>query len=470
MTEVKVNFEPVSVLGHLVLDGERQEELTTITIGETAPEPVARQSRPWEGPLGFEAHTTSDKRRLLRGEIGHRDLPLPFRVQPSDVGGHDEAIQAGSIERLEWIPIEEFARAEEFGLEDLPEGSVVIWGEGTLDGSEAAEMAARHIENGAGVSLDITHDRLVVLDADTFAEIPDDKVDLELALAGGYVTGIGGKIAAVTVVDVSAFEEASVRISDGHALVASAVQLKVGPAPRVLVAAGGFQKPPRSAFADPGLNQLTALTIRGRRVFGHLADWTGCHTGFTNVCIPPFDSQTDFAYFHTGEIETEEGDLIPVGKLMFSMEEGIGHAGTTPDVDWRKASEHYDKATSVGAFVRAGRDRFGIWLAGWLRDGLTDAEIQHLRAHPPSGDWRPIQGRGSELVAAFSVAVGGFPIPRALVASAGAEELTIITGPLQVEKPGPRALRRQMVMLSHRRADLVASLEARGLDPDAIDE
>ena len=61
----------------------------------------------------------------------------------------------------------------------------------------------------------------------------------------------------------------------------------------------------------------------------------------------------------------------------------------------------------------------GAWLAGALRPGLNDIEVQHLRTHPPSGDWRPVKGGPSELVAAFSVPIPGFPIARgrALVAS-----------------------------------------------------
>lgn len=468
-TSVSVGFEPVSVLGHLVLDGQKQEELTTLAVGaaEAAAEEAVRVAQRWEGPLGLIGHPTSDKRFLMHDEIGQRALPRPLQVQPETSDGHDGSLTAGSIETIELIPIGEFARREEFGLGEVSDGATVIFATGTLDGSPAAEEAARMIANGAGVSLDITHDRLAVLDPETFEEIAEDAVDMERLLANEYVMGIGGKIAAATVLSIGAFEEASVRIVDGEALVASALALKLCPGPRVLVAAGGLEKPPRSVFEDPKLDRLTALTIRGRRVFGHLADWDGCHTGFSNVCIPPFDTQTDFAYFHVGEIETAEGDFLPVGKLMFSMKEDVGHADARPGVlDAAAASRYYDKACNVGAYVRAGRDRHGIWLAGWLRDGLNDLEVQHLRTHPPSGDWRPIPGKGSELVAAFAVAIPGFPIQRALVASAGADELTIITGPLQVEKPGPRALRRQWAMLRSRRAELVAL----GVDPADLEE
>jgi hypothetical protein len=94
----------------------------------------------------------------------------------------------------------------------------------------------------------------------------------------------------------------------------------------------------------------------------------------------------------------------------------------------------------------------------------------YLRANPPSGDWRPIPGKGSELIAAFSVPVPAFPISRALVASAGADELTIITAPLVVEAPGPKEIRRRMEVLRSRREALTAmeSTAAFALEGDAF--
>lgn len=198
-----------------------------------------------------------------------------------------------------------------------------------------------------------------------------------------------------------------------------------------LVAAAAPLKPPRGWFDDPELHELTPVTItREGRIYGHLADWSGCHTGFSRICVPPFRSPSQYAYFNTGEIETAEGDLVPCGKLMFSMTGGK-HASVSPGMSLQDVIGHYDNATRVGGFVRAGSDRLGTWLAGALRPNLTEEEIQHLRSHPPSGDWRPIPGKGTELIAAFSVPVPGFPIPRALVASA-ADGLTLISGPLSV--------------------------------------
>jgi hypothetical protein len=124
--------------------------------------------------------------------------------------------------------------------------------------------------------------------------------------------------------------------------------------------------------------------------------------------------------------------------------DGGKHAEADPSLSYLDVQRHYDDATKVGGFVRAGADRFGTWLAGTLRPGLSDLEIQHLRLHPPSGDWRPVRG-STELVAAFAVAVPGYPIPRqlSLVASARGDITAIITAPLEIEESESTIRRRK---------------------------
>jgi len=71
--------------------------------------------------------------------------------------------------------------------------------------------------------------------------------------------------------------------------------------------------------------------------------------------------------------------------------------------------------------VTVGEDRYGIWVAGALRPDVDDLKIRAIKASGVSGDWRPIDNR-LELVAICAVNVPGFPIPRALAASADDEE------------------------------------------------
>jgi hypothetical protein len=159
----------------------------------------------------------------------------------------------------------------------------------------------------------------------------------------------------------------------------------------------------------------TPLTFeKNGRVYGHLALWGSCHTGFLNgavaECVQPPVSKTDYQHFHLGVLETDGGD-IRVGKITYAT----GHAPLSASA--RVAADHYDHTGSVGAFVRARNGSVGIWVSGSVRSDISDEGFRDLRANPPSGDWRSLN-RNLELVAALSVPVPGFPIPRAEVALA----------------------------------------------------
>jgi hypothetical protein len=331
---------------------------------------------------------------------------------------------------------------------------IVVWGEGTFDDSEYAEEAQRMLANGSGVSVDIARERVAMIDPETLEEV-EGEMGLEDILFGNHLQGIGGKIGGATVVTMAAFEEASIKVvsevSGDRVLVASAYGLCIV-RPFAMTASAAPVKPSREWFENPRFKELTPWTVtKDRRCFGHLADWDGCHIGLQGVCVPPFRSATDYAYFNLQEIETAEGDLIPVGKIMFSRD-GAGHAKET--LSWQEAQRHYDDATCVGAFVRAGTDRFGTWIAGTLRSDLSELEVQHMRTHGPSGDWRPIRPTDmtSELIGVLAVPIQGFPIGRrALVASAGGHITSIITAPLQVnEEDGMHRRRRTKIMLGER--------------------
>jgi len=171
--------------------------------------------------------------------------------------------------------------------------------------------------------------------------------------------------------------------------------------------------PPAEWFEDPKLEQLTALTVtEDGRVFGHMAPWDGCHTGFPGTCVPPPRSPSNYAGFHLGELATADGGKVAVGTLTMDT----GHAGHRLSAE--KAIAHYDNTGTAAAYVRAGEDQFGIWVAGTLSARLSAADAQALMASKPSGDWREVfRGKGRDLIGALQVNVPGFPVPRALTAS-----------------------------------------------------
>lgn len=174
-----------------------------------------------------------------------------------------------------------------------------------------------------------------------------------------------------------------------------------------LVASAAPVHPPANWFNDPHLEGPTGITVTEEgRIYGHLALWDTCHIASgPGQCTTAPHSQTDYAYFHTGAILTDDSQELAVGHLTL----GTGHAA--PDKTVRGTMAHYDNTGLAVADVRAGEDEYGIWIAGAVRPHISPEDIRTLRSSPLSGDWRRVQGN-LELVAALAVNVPGFPVPR----------------------------------------------------------
>lgn len=411
----------------------------------------------FEGVLAVIGSPTSDGRYLIPDEVSNRDLPIPAMVQTKTDQGHLGAEVSGRFDSIEYIPVSEFSRREEFNLADVSDDAVVVWATGTLDTSEHAADAERMIENGAGISIDMPPERIAAFDRETLEEIPEDEVDFQALMEGQYLVGVGGKIAAATIVSIPAFEEASIVLIPGHALVASAYGLRVKAPTMLTAAAAGAAplQPPSAWFYEEEPDQPVPLTVTPEgQVYGHLALWDQCHPAFSSCERAPH-SRTDYAYFHVGEIECDDATSVYVGRITVGQTGNAkgGHASVV--LGRQGAMDHYDKTGCVGAFVRARDGRHGIWLAGAVRSDAPAEKIRDMKANPPSGDWRD-----DELVAVLSVPVPGFPIPRiqALIASAenGEEEVKALiasgyTG-LESEPMDMPTYRRRLQELSSRRA------------------
>lgn len=191
---------------------------------------------------------------------------------------------------------------------------------------------------------------------------------------------------------------------DGEALVASALPVL-----------------PSAAFAIPEPDRYTAPFItepdeNGYRYYvGHIAEWGACHTGFADRCMQPPRSQSNYAYFHTGMVRTDQGDVL-TGRITFNRRDQVrgGHAHhSLSAVD---AVAHYDNTAWVGADVRIVDGKYGPWACGVVRRDLTSDDLHSLRATGPSGDWRRIRG-SLDLVSVLHVNTQGYPSVRGLVAS-----------------------------------------------------
>jgi len=385
-----------------------------------------------------EGLATSDGRFIEAGALSHRALPLPILAQtrnPEGGDGHAGADVIGRLDTLERVPGPSVVDKETG--EPFPEGVFVWTGKGFIDPEAAGtKLAQKGYLTGNSADLSDVEAEFVWGD-DESAQGPEQ------------IRMKAGKIAATTLVPIPAFAQAYVTI-DGEdmqpnetALAASAspawVAAELGDdcflcsagipagfaAKRAEITAASNVKdmlPPFEAFADPQLTELTPLHIDDSeagfgylRVFGHLAGWGTCHVGFAGQCVTPPRSRHDYGYFNVGAVRTrgESGDVKVVAAGHITMGEG-GHAGM--GLNANDAAAFYDNVNTVVADVTAGEDAFGIWVSGIVRRTATPEQVEALRASPLSGDWRSIDG-SLELVAALAVNSGGFPIPRARVAS-----------------------------------------------------
>ena len=225
--------------------------------------------------------------------------------------------------------------------------------------------------------------------------------------------------------------------------------------------------PPTEWFQNPGFDAPTPLTITSDgRVLGHLAAWETCHVGFDGQCITPPHSNTNYAHFRTGEVETADGTLVAVGQITMDT----GHAGK--DAGPAATVAHYDNTGTGVADVTVGEDEFGIWVAGAMRPGVSEQQMYVLKATGAlSGDWRRIGGN-LELVAALAVNVPGFPIPRvAMAASATGLELSLVAAAVVVQDPhaidAERIAIKVVETIEARAADKVRRARAEALLADA---
>jgi len=349
-------------------------------------------------PLALpEGIPSGDGRLIEKYAASIRDLPISLLWQINTDEGHKGAVVVGRIERLGRTPLGIGAGYGHFDT--------------GVYGAEAERMVR------AGFL------RFVSADMDMFEADEEDAADgPQKTVQQKRLTIDQARVMAVTIVAKPAFQEATIRMvpdapTQEETVIPDGIYVD-GTDPyeeAALVAAGYVASsiplaPPASWFDNPKLDRPTPLTIDDSgHVFGHIAAWDMDHIGMSFGTKPP-KSKSNYAYFHSGLIRTDEGDDIPVGQLTLAG----GHAGM--EASARDAIKHYDDTASAFADVHAGEDKFGIWVAGSLRPGVTPEQVRAARASAPSGDWRPIRGR-LELVAVCQVNVPGFPIARTMVAS-----------------------------------------------------
>jgi len=361
-----------------------------------------------------EELASGDERSFKKNSITTRELPLPLMWQIKTGNGHDGSVVVGRIDSVERL---------DNGL-----GNV----RGVFDVGPFGREAERMVRGGflRGVSVDLDK-----FEAEVEEQVFDTKEEAEKAakknsIKNEKIVVESARLMGITIVPKPAFQECFIMIEEEPSLDFEEAPLPEGiyeETPEdfeyqlaALAASAAPIVPPKAWFKDPGLTQATPLTITDEgKVFGHIASWTTSHIGMGRGVKPP-RSASKYAYFRTGELRTDEGD-IQVGQLTLAG----GHASLQASAE--EAVKHYDDTASAVADVIAGEDAFGIWVAGALRPDVTPSQIRAFRASSPSGDWRPINGR-LELVAVCQVNVPGFPIARAITASGGVPGALVAAG------------------------------------------
>lgn len=386
----------------------------------------------WESELAYEGMPTSDGRLLMVGQISNRDLPLSLMCQTVTAEGHMGAEVCGKLSRIWREPRPEYG-----------EGVVAIMGAGEFSELEMGPVAAGLVEEQTlrGVSVDISPNMKVLLDRNTLQEVPEDELNFESYANGEYLVGIGGEIMGATIVPFPAFADAKLRIVSSPDAVVACASAQMTLVPRsITAAAAGLAPiaPPKDWFFTPEVDGKLPLTVMDDgRIMGHLATWDQCHHGFMNECVLAKPSRTGYSFFHVGALKTEEGEMVEVGRIVVGETAQAGHASV--EYSGADATRHYDKTALVGAFVRAIDGKYGIWLSGVVRSDCPAERVRDMLANPPSGDWRRENG-WLELIAALSVPVPGFPVPRyeyAMTASAESVEVKtlIATGYYELDPP-----------------------------------
>ena len=355
-------------------------------------------SRTWSAVLARLGVPTGDGRIIAPVGGSSRDLPLPLMWQELSDDGHGGSRVVARIESM-----------------SIGDGMVTATGT-MLDSAPYAVI--EQLEAGLlGPSVDL----------DDIEYQMDDQERLVITK---------WRIAGATLVAIPAFADVSVTLDP---MPVEPMADVAEPAPDWLYASAAPQLPPSDWFRQPDLDRLTPVTVSDSgRVFGHIAGWETCHVGLPG-CVTAPASQSGYAYFHVAEQATQDGYTLPVGTLVA----GPRHAD--PQLAFQAAAQHYDDPGAAVARVVAGEDGYGIWVAGWILPGATEAAKQVFRTSPVSGDWRRVGG-SLELIAVCSVNAPGFPVPRARVAFSLDQQRTLIASsgivPAQGEYEGHDGWRR----------------------------
>lgn len=344
--------------------------------------------------LVTEEEQTADNRVIRSGATEWRDTPLPLMLMKTTADGHDGAVVSAVIDKI-----------SRSGKTVKASGHF----DTSVDGAEAARLVRDRVLTS--VSIDGGD-----LEYDIEITVNDDGSE-DYLFSITHITILGATIVPFPAIG-SATIDYLAAAATGRIVLQGAIEwveendvepLTIDERVEALVAAGPRQYD-AALFANPTFSGPTPLRVHPsadgtHRVTGHLALWGECHIGIQGVCTQPPRSRRNYSDFMLGEVHLAGGGFQPVGRITLSSI--AGHADQK--LSAAEAIAHYDNTGLQAAYVAAGEDQWGIWVAGVLAPGVSEDQATKLAASSLSGDWRK-RGGGLELVGVLAVNVPGFPI------------------------------------------------------------
>lgn len=364
-----------------------------------------------KGVLVIEGEMTGDGRYVDPGAVYWEEGPWSLMGQVVN-DGHKGAPLVGRIDSL--------ARMDN---RILFEGVIDM---NIEDAAENARLINNKLLRGISLDPDMFEPELRTEDGRKLDELSDS--DLEsIDWDKVYMAATSMRVRGGTMLPMPAFVDTELELFEVGSEVASG--FPDNEYFQLTAATKNEDLPPMWWFQNPGLGQVTPLTIDADgHIYGHIVQsWNQCHMSFSGKCITPPHSKTGYAYYTRGAVRSwcepcEKMELVAVGPI--TAVTGHARGGLSKE----DTIAHYDNSGSVVAEVAAGEDNFGIWISGRVSPNATKAQIDLLLAIGVSGDWRRVNGN-LELVAVLSVPVPGYPIPRKTQAHvASGVQTALITG------------------------------------------
>lgn len=180
---------------------------------------MSAQTAPWRGPLAVEGIVTGDGREFAPGALTWADLPLPLRWNMEDSHGgepHTVAVNVGRIDSISRV-----------GNQIMGEGVLNL---GDPNGRRVYEMVKGKFLRGVSVDADSIADadvEFVWPESDSSGMAEDDPLMMLFAQPEKMIF-TSGRIRAATLVDIPAFAEAYIELTDDSGAVVASSRAAFG--------------------------------------------------------------------------------------------------------------------------------------------------------------------------------------------------------------------------------------------------